>query len=198
MEINIKNRDQIELTDSFKNKFADIYFQAFGRKITALIRPESKAREIIINSLNYDMALYALDERKNLLGFLGFQTGYKAFIRYSYHNFREYFNPVSAFLKWIILKLSVPGLQKTEIRIDSIAVDGSLRGKGVGTALIEHFFNFAKINNYKKIYLEVVDTNPEAKKLYRNLGFNTKKRVNYYFFARRAGFSAEDIMFKEI
>ncbi len=198
MKININNSSQIELTDSFKNKLADIYFQAFGRKIAALIKPEYKAREIIIKSMNYDMALYALDDNKNLLGFLGFQTNYKEFIRYRYINFREHFNPVSSFLKWNILKLSIPGLQKTEIRIDSVAVDDSSRSKGVGTALIEHFFNFAKTNNFKKIYLEVVDTNPEAKRLYRRLGFNIKKRVNFYFFARRAGFSAEDVMFKEI
>jgi len=89
-------------------------------------------------------------------------------------------------------------LQKTDIRIDSIAVDGRLRSQGIGTALIEHFFNFAKTNNYKKIYLEVVDTNPEAKRLYIRQGFNVKKRVHFYFFARRAGFSAEDTMFKEI
>jgi ribosomal protein S18 acetylase RimI-like enzyme len=198
MEIRIVSCSRTELTDSFKNKFADIYFQAFGRKITALIKPESKAREIIIKSINYDVALYALDESENLLGFLGYQTNSRKFTRYKYYNFREYYNPASAFLKWIILKLSIPRLKKTDIRIDSIAVDGGMRGKGVGSSLIEHFFNYAKSNNYKKIYLEVVDTNPEAKKLYCRLGFNTEKRVNFYFFARRAGFSAEDIMFKEI
>jgi len=89
-------------------------------------------------------------------------------------------------------------MQFTEIRIDSVVIDGSLRGKGVGTVLVEHFFNFAKSNNYKKFYLEVADTFLEAKRLYGHLGFNTKKRDHYYFFARRAGFSEADIMFKEI
>jgi ribosomal protein S18 acetylase RimI-like enzyme len=198
MKIIIKNSSRIELTDSFKNKFADIYFQAFGRKITALIRPEFIARKVIIKSLNYDMAIYALDEHKNLLGFLGFQTNSKEFIRYKYRNLREHFNPINAFFKCTILKLFVPVLQKTDIRIDSIAVDVKLRSQGVGTALIEHFFNFAKTNKYKNIFLEVVDTNPEAKRLYHRLGFAIKKREHFYFFARRAGFSAADIMFKEI
>jgi ribosomal protein S18 acetylase RimI-like enzyme len=198
MEIFIKNSSQIEITDSLKNRLADIYFQAFGRKVTAIIRPECKAREIVIKSLNYDMALYAFDGSKNLIGFLGFHTNSKEFIRYKYRNLREYFNALNAFIKLVILRFSIPVLQKNEIRIDSVAIENSFRGRGIGTALIENFSNFAKTNNFNKIYLEVVDTNPEAKKLYNRLGFITKKRVRYYFFARRAGFSAEDIMFKEI
>jgi ribosomal protein S18 acetylase RimI-like enzyme len=198
MEIFIKNSSQIELSDSLKSSLADIYFQAFGRKVTALIRPERIAREIIIKSLNYDMALYAFDVSKNLVGFLGFHTDSREFTSYRYRNFREYFNALNAFIKWVILRFSMPRIQKNDIRIDSIAIETSCRGQGIGTALIENFSDFARTNNFKKIYLEVVDTNPEAKKLYNRLGFNTKKRVRYYFFTRRAGFSAEDIMVKEI
>ena len=197
MEVDIITLSKNELTDSLKSKFADIYLQAFNRKITCLIKPRQVAKEIIIKSLNYDMSLQAFDRDNKLVGFLGYQTSEREFISYKYYNFRKYFNPINAFLKWIILKMFMPKLAGTVIRIDSVAVEDDYRGQGIGTALIEKFLDFVKINNYKKTLLEVVDTNPRAKKLYERFGFYTKKRINYYFLARKAGFSAEDIMCKE-
>lgn len=55
-------------------------------------------------------------------------------------------------------------------------------------------FDFAKDKGFKEIILEVVDTNPKAKKLYERLGFKEKKQVKFYFTQRVAGFSSEFIM----
>jgi hypothetical protein len=46
--------------------------------------------------------------------------------------------------------------------------------------------------------MEVIHTNPEAKRALPATGFNAKKRACFYFFAGRAWFSAGDIIFKEI
>ena len=198
MKVTIENGTKPEFSDLFKLRVVDIYFQAFGQKITSLIKQESKAREIIKKSINYDMAFYALDKNKNLLGFLGFQTTEIGFIEFEFSYFKEIFKPIPAFLKWMILRVFRPRVRVNEIRIDSIAVDASQRGNNIGTLLIERFFSFAKLNDFERTYLEVVDTNPRAKKLYERLGFKTKKTVNFYFFTRSAGFSAEDIMYKTL
>jgi RimJ/RimL family protein N-acetyltransferase len=45
------------------------------------------------------------------------------------------------------------------------------RGKGIATALIRYFIDFAHRENYKKITIRVMGSNPAALHLYRKLGF---------------------------
>ena len=54
--------------------------------------------------------------------------------------------------------------------IDKIHLSGSIRGKGVGTKLIEMIENKAKKSKKESVRLEVFTDNP-AKKLYERLGY---------------------------
>ena len=68
-----------------------------------------------------------------------------------------------------------------EINIESIAVKKQYRNLGIATMLINHVCEYAKLNNYKNISLEVAKTNITAYLLYDKLGFKTRRiRKNYY------------------
>ena len=54
----------------------------------------------------------------------------------------------------------------------AIAIVGGARGRGVGTALLEHLIDRARADGYRAISLSVNHTNP-ARHLYRRLGFET-------------------------
>ncbi len=61
-----------------------------------------------------------------------------------------------------------------------IAVSPDARGRGVGTALIEHFFAAARTRGTARVFLEMRRGNP-AIRLYRKFGFEPiGERRNYY------------------
>jgi peptide alpha-N-acetyltransferase len=71
---------------------------------------------------------------------------------------------------------------KVKAYIAMLAVDKSLRGKGIGKTLIEFFIEqCVKVYKVNEIYLETEVSNVAALNLYNNLGFvKTKLLYNYY------------------
>ena len=171
----------------------NIYYFAFKKKIRALIKSKEKALAIHKKALNPGRVLYALlDER--VVGIAGLHYDNKNFMEIKYKDLREHFNPIQSYFIYFIYKIMSPKFKNDVIRIDSIAVDEDVRGQGIGSILIEKVFELAKDKEFKEVILEVVDTNPKAKKLYERIGFKEKKLVKYYFTTRIAGFSSEFIM----
>lgn len=175
------------------NQAVDIYYFAFQRKIRALIKLTEKALAIYKKALNPDRGLFALSNH-SVVGVTGLHYDNKNFMEIKYKYIREHFNPIQSYFIYFINKIMSPKLEPGVLRIDSIAVAENARGQGIGSLLIKKVFEFAKEKGFKKIVLEVVDTNPKAKKLYERLGFKEKKIVKYYFTKRVAGFSSESIM----
>jgi ribosomal protein S18 acetylase RimI-like enzyme len=68
-----------------------------------------------------------------------------------------------------------PPLMKTKYRgfISDIAVTENMRGKGVGSKLLESFEAWAKGKKMRYVHLDVVPENDRALKLYDKHGFST-------------------------
>jgi ribosomal protein S18 acetylase RimI-like enzyme len=187
----------IEITESInKNqriRAIEILYYAFEQKIRALIKSKEKALAIYNKSLKNDQVFYALLDG-NVVGLIGLQYKNRTFLEFKYRDLRKYFNPLQSYFIYKIYKLTSPKIKDDVLRIDSIAVDKSFRNLGIGTQLINKVFEFAKNKGFKKVILEVINTNPKAKGLYERIGFKEKKIVRYYFLTRSAGFSSEYIM----
>ena len=68
-----------------------------------------------------------------------------------------------------------------ESEILTIAIEPTQQRKGYAKLLIETFIAQQKSNGLEKIFLEVIETNIPAIKLYQSLGFSIiSKRANYY------------------
>ena len=63
------------------------------------------------------------------------------------------------------------------------------RGMGIGTLLVKEVEDFAKQQNITKLYLEVVDTNPLARKLYERIGFLVTKEIERGSSSKKAGYT---------
>jgi ribosomal protein S18 acetylase RimI-like enzyme len=76
----------------------------------------------------------------------------------------------------VLDKRDIPGLY-----IQNICVDEDYRGMGIGSSLIEYFFQYAQNNNYSSVFLDVGIKNESAKRLYEKKGFKefNKKMVAY-------------------
>lgn len=63
--------------------------------------------------------------------------------------------------------------------LQNLSVDSKVRGRGIGTKLLNYSMDFAKVEGYKSIWLDVSLDNPRAQKLYEKYGFKkvSKKRL---------------------
>ena len=182
-----------ELPEHLYHQTAEIVYEAFGRKINCIIRPKNKAILILERSINPELGFFAISKGK-VIGFLGIHYLDNEFLRMNFSNIKKEFNFLKSFFIWFLFRINSPNLKKEEIRINYLAVEKSIRGNSVGTKLTKIFLDYAKKQGFKTARLEVVDTNPRAKKLYEKIGFSVKKIKKYYFLTRRAGFSEEAIM----
>jgi ribosomal protein S18 acetylase RimI-like enzyme len=73
-----------------------------------------------------------------------------------------------------------------ELYLSNLGVHRARRSRGIGSALIELKRQEARARGYRKLALDVAETNPRATKLYRRIGFEvTGKKV---FTGARTGF----------
>jgi len=188
-----KIKISVKINEEQLNQAMNIFYSAFKQKIRPLIKSREKAVAIYKNSLNKDRVFYALIEN-DVVGIAGLHYENKNFIEIKYSYLRKYFNPFTSYFIYFMWKIFSPKVKEDAVRIDSIAVKEQFRGAGIGTDLINKVLEFAKNKAFKEVVLEVVNTNPKAKKLYERMGFKEKKHVRYYFLTRPAGFSSEYIM----
>ena len=68
-----------------------------------------------------------------------------------------------------------------EVEIFTIAVDKDYQNKGIGSKLLDHLIDRSKVNDIKKIWLEVSTKNQAGISLYKKYGFKIMGlRKNYY------------------
>ncbi|CAM4511769.1 MAG: GNAT family N-acetyltransferase [Paenibacillus macerans] len=70
-----------------------------------------------------------------------------------------------------------------EAWIYGFVVDARLRGQGIGSAALRHVIKREQAAGYD-VWLEVALDNPNAKKLYENVGFRVQRSQDYYEYAR--------------
>ena len=98
-----------------------------------------------------------------------------------------FFGAARALCVFALLQRKQNGL---ELLMDGIAVSSAARGAGVGTKLLNELKDYALSENYHSIRLDVIDTNPAAKRLYERLGFKSTKTTRFAYLNWLLGFSA--------
>ena len=68
-----------------------------------------------------------------------------------------------------------------EWELENIAVAVDARGQGVGTALMRRLLERAVTSGANRLFLEVRESNTEARKLYERQGFQLVGRRNQYY-----------------
>ena len=69
-----------------------------------------------------------------------------------------------------------------------------MRGRGIGTQLFERLRAYASEHGYASIRLDVIDTNPGARRLYERLGFEATKTERFGYLRWLLGFGAATTM----
>jgi ribosomal protein S18 acetylase RimI-like enzyme len=176
---------------------AAIYVAAFERKLTPLFNTTDIAVHMVAAELDPACCFTAADAVGRVLGVAGFQHGGQSFVNFSASALMREFGWLSGALRYGMTLLFDRKPHKDELQMDGIAVHNDARGMGVGTQLITALEAFAVQHGYQGVRLDVVDTNPRARRLYERLGFVAQHTATYPFL-RFIGFTAITTMVKAL
>ena len=166
-------------TQKNKQDISTLILSSLHKKLLPVLGEKKKALLLLQKSYSPKKCFF-IKEKNSIVAFLAFKIEKNSFINPSLANFTDVYG-VLGFIKALTFEIIEHKVKTEEIHIEAIAVDSIFRGKGLGSNLIQHFFNYAVKNSYKIASLEVVDTNKKAFSLYEKLGFNVKKKSSIKF-----------------
>jgi len=196
----VKKDDIVSIQRSFPDQerltAAAIYYQAFRKKLSPLLGKPGIAVPFIADVLNPEMCLAALVDGR-VVGIAGLHRGDAQFVQWKFEELSRHFGWFSAIWRFGVAFLFMRSLRVGELLMDGIAVAETMRGKGIGTRLLNAIVAFGKDHDYTAVRLDVVDTNPEARRLYERFGFEPV-RTRHFPLMRFFGFTAATSMIKAI
>ncbi len=181
---------------------AVVYYEAFAHKLDGLefsSRPPEQAMRILIDSIQPEMACYALRDGR-VVGVAGMQYRGRRFYVVPWPIWRREFGLLGGLRRWLWFRLGQLFVHPAAdaLRVDGIAVAAAARGLGVGTQLMSALDAHARAVGLRAVELEVVDTNPDAQRLYERLGYVVLKEAHYGRLTAAGGFTGATYMRKEL
>jgi len=162
-------RIQIGVPSDLVGQAADLFCQAFEQKLSPFLGPPSRAARFLETGLATDRAFVALSD-DGLVGIAGVKLDGRGLFEPSVGQFFKEYHLSAPFRLLGLMVLD----RKEEagcLLMDGIAVDASARGQGIGTRLLQAVEDHARQLGRTSIRLDVIDTNPGARRLYERFGF---------------------------
>jgi len=184
-------------------EFANLAYEAFCKKFKYLWlfnKTEEQVKQFLTSCAMFENGIYGSLEG-TVVGYIALDKKGSAFFKYELKKLMRIFGKWGGMWRFALYKIAdcfETHLNDNEAKVEMIAVNKSVRGQGIGEQLLLAAFEQLKKENISKIYLEVVDTNLKAKKLYERLGFSTLKVNTLGKITKDAGFSKVYLMCKEI
>ena len=150
---------------------AALYWDAFGAKLGRVMGPRDTALRFISRVLDPDHGICAVDNNGALLGVAGFKTINGALVGGTFTDLSAVYGIVGATWRAALLSLLERDTENERFLMDGIFVAPKARACGIGTALLDAVCDEAATRGYAEVRLDVIDTNPRAKALYKREGF---------------------------
>lgn len=181
-----------------RQRAAELYWQAFGGKLGAVLGPDRLALRLLDRVIREDHAFVALDPAGRLVGLVGFKTPEGAFAGGEFRDLRAIYGLAGAAWRSAILWLLEREIDNERFLMDGLCVAREVRGQGVGTALLETICHEALARGYGAVRLDVIDTNWRARKLYERCGFVATTTAAVGPLRHVFGFNAATTMVREV
>jgi ribosomal protein S18 acetylase RimI-like enzyme len=182
------------LPECYRSSAASLYDEAFGQKFSVAVRSDQKRLSLLEDCFVREYAIVAITDNK-LVGIAGFHTPSGSLTgRITY----RYLVSRLGFLKgnWAALIFSLYERKPVsgELLMDGIAVHRDYRGKRIGSNLLDELSRYARENKYDQIRLDVIETNPRARKLYERKDFKAIKTEKFPYLRWLLGFGRSTTM----
>lgn len=173
---------------------AELYDDAFGSKFRLAIPHRKKRILVLSNSFQPEYSFIAYRDDK-IVGLSGFNVTAGSLT--GGIDAKELLKSLGLFrglLACAVFSLFERHPKKRELVMDGIAVISECRGQGIGSLLLDQIITYAKNSKLESVRLDVIDTNPRARKLYESKGFIAVKTENYPYLKWLIGFSGSTTM----
>jgi ribosomal protein S18 acetylase RimI-like enzyme len=88
-------------------------------------------------------------------------------------------------------------LKSGELLMDGIVVDANARGSGIGTMLLDALVTFASDSGYTSVRLDVIDTNPRARRMYEQNSFVATSSESFGYLRWLLGFGGSTTLVRD-
>lgn len=159
------------LPEPYRAAAADLYWQAFGGKLAPVMGPPARAQSYLRRVMRLDQC-FAIMQDNLLLGIVGLHTETGTFAGGTARDFAAIYGPLRGL--WRLKLLTLVGNKDPDIgalMIDGFSVQAAARGKGIGAALIDAVFFYARAQGFDAVQLDVVGSNWRAREFYKRHGF---------------------------
>lgn len=191
--VSLKDRDDL------LDQMAIIIKDGFYMKFSSIIGTGNEFLESVKIIINRDLCYGYIDEGK-LKGVAVLKDkGTKAII-YPFNKLKRILGFFRGLKACIMLKLifSMGKISNDTLKLELLSVGKDFRGEGIGHKLLDKIEELGKDKGFSKVSLEVIDTNPRAKKLYESFGYEEVKFINTEKMTRPIGFTGIHEMEKKL
>jgi ribosomal protein S18 acetylase RimI-like enzyme len=186
------------LPDRFRAAAAELYWDAFGGKLTRVMGPKRKALAFLQRALRSDHVIIAQSDNDDLLGLVGFKTFSGSFAGGEWSDMRVVYGRFGALWRVAMLSLLSRDIENERFLLDGICVAATARSQGIGTVLLQALCEEARTRNYRAVRLDVITSNPRARALYERFGFVPLKTEGLGPLRFVFGFDATTTMVKQL
>jgi len=182
------------LPDEQRNAAAKLYDEAFGAKFSLAVPNQEKRVALLTHCFMPEYAITAMVD-ETLVGLAGVHTAAGSLTGgINFSGLLKQLGIFAGLRAALIFSFYERKLKPDELLMDGIAVHAKYRGHGIGTALLEQVKQYGLKHGYQQVRLDVIDTNPKAKKLYEKQGFEATHTDNFQALKWLLGFGASTTM----
>lgn len=186
--------DEITIQQGFSDELrlsaAELYDAAFGAKLAIAIPNPISRMAILKAGFNPAYSFVAIRDGE-MVGIAGFKTGQGALTGgISFRILKEKLGLWGAIRAVLVLALFQRNQVVGQLLMDGISVSPKIRGSGIGTKLLHNLIAYAKQEGNQSIRLDVINTNPAARRLYERIGFVSVKTKKFPYLKWLLGFGA--------
>ncbi|MBI9076375.1 MAG: GNAT family N-acetyltransferase [Desulfatibacillum sp.] len=182
----------VGLPEMYRRQVAETYVRTFPHKYETIMGPTEKACRVLERDMNPDCAIVASSKGK-FAGVAGMNFGDARLVKTRKRTFVRTFGILEGLCRFGVFRAVSRKTEKKVLRFDGLVVSENMRGKGVGSRLLQGVKDYAKDRGFWTIKLDVLDTNPRARCLYERLGFKPVKTEHYPYLSS-LGFSGVTTM----
>ncbi|MFE7094893.1 GNAT family N-acetyltransferase [Streptomyces erythrochromogenes] len=182
-----------------EERVAELYWEAFGRKLGAALGPPERGRAFIAGHLHHDRAAVArTPDGDRIVGVAGYRLGGRALTGGGVRDVLRTYGPLRGLPRLALLALLERTPEPGELVMDGIAVDPAHRGAGIGSLLLTEIAAVAAEHGCSRVRLDVIDANPRARALYERHGFSAVRTERTPYLERLMGFGAVTTMHRAV
>ncbi len=176
--------------DELRTSAAELYDAAFGAKLSIAIPNPISRKAILKEGLSPEFSFVAIHDGK-MVGIAGFKTEKGSLTGgISFRLLKGILGYCGAIRAIFVFAMFKRNQAADQLIMDGIGVSPKMRGSGIGTTLLHRLIKYAKKDGYRSVRLDVIDTNPAARRLYERLGFVPIKTDQFAALRWLLGFGA--------